>query len=84
MKDENLILLVGIGGIVGYFLYKNWKNKIPERADVTRTPSVLTQGATTLQYGNTTFKFNPGDWQKLNWAQRFLYEVGVSPNLIFK
>ena len=84
MKDENLILLVGISGIVGYFLYKSWKNRIPERADVTQMPSVLTSGATTLQYGDTTFKFNPGDWQKLNLAQILLYRFGVSPNLIFK
>jgi len=84
MKNENLILLVGIGGIVGYFLYRKWKNAIPARADVTQTPSIFTPGATLLAYGDTLYKFYPGDWNKLNWAQRFLYGIGVSPNLIFQ
>lgn len=84
MKDENLILLVGIGGIVAYFLYQKWKNTIPARADVTQAPSTLSPGSTLLSYGSTTYKFQEGDWSKLNWAQRFLYGIGISPNLIFQ
>lgn len=83
MNTEDKALIIGIVAVGGYLLYRNYKTTIPERNDVIITPSELTPGASLITYGNTTYKFNPGDWDKLNWAQRFLYGVGISPNWLF-
>jgi hypothetical protein len=84
MKDETIILIGAGAALLLYSTYTNWKNTIPERGDTNIINSKFSSGAKIIQYGNTAYKFKPDDWQKLNFAQRFLYGLGISPNLLFK
>lgn len=87
MNSDTLISLAAVG-VGGYFLWKyfgsggSWNATTAAAALSNAGASVTTGGvyndpealfATTNS--NTTYKFNPGDTQQLNFAQRFLISL---------
>jgi len=88
MDDETLLTL-GVLAIGGFFLYKHL-TKSPTTTGATATTfqnlgyetSTGTSLLTGKEYayiksGDTTYRFAAGDYDKLNFAQKFLLNIGA-------
>lgn len=81
-KVVNQAIALGVIGIAGFLIYKNL-TKPPITQNQTQA-ALQNAGFTDAKFvgetvqitaDNTTFGFQPGDFDKLNWAQKFL--IGV-------
>jgi len=92
LDDKNLILLgMGAAGLI--YLYPKIKaalnptsagktSEIFQNLGATATTTAKDSPygeASFVTYGNTTYKFLPGDWDRLNWAQKFLLTTHIGP-----
>ena len=88
MDDETLLVL-GVVAVGGFFLYKYLTKTPTTPSQTTNTFQNLGYQATTgtslltgkeysyVKTGNTTYRFAVGDYDKLNFAQKFLLNIGT-------
>jgi hypothetical protein len=80
VRTADLVILAALA-VGGYLLYRSSIGKpltddkgrqALSSAGATVRPSTLTEGATMVDAGDTTFKFLPGEFSQLNPAQKIL------------
>jgi len=84
-------LLYGVAGIATYFLIKKFGNSLfplsPQQTQdkftamnyASAISTIPNDRATFLYSGDTTYRFNAGDYNKLNFAQKFLLGTHIVP-----
>lgn len=89
MVKTSDIALLAVAGVAGFFVLKKL-NLLVSPTTISQTVDKFSAmgyksyqgeatGAAYVRVGPTTYKFNKGDYDRLNWAQKFLLSTKLVP-----